>query len=646
MIVGTAGHIDHGKTSLVRALTGVDTDRLKEEKIRGISIDLGFAYLPVGNGSVGFVDVPGHERFIRNMLAGVSGIDFVMLVVAANEGIKPQTEEHLQIIDLLGISRGVVVVTKSDLVDDERIAVLKDEITRRLRSTNLDNAPIFAVSVTRGDGVDVLRQAIIEAHTHKETSREGRFRMAVDRSFTLAGTGTVVTGTVMSGQIEVGEQVVISPSGLNAQVRSIHAQNRKTLIGQRGDRCALNLVGTHVSRDGIARGDVVLDAALHCPTDRIDSYVRLLATERRPLAHWTPVKLHHGTSEVVARAVILADGPLAPGEEGFVQLVLDHPTAAVVGEQFIIRDISDTRTIGGGCFLDLRPPTRKRRSPQRLAQLHANFETNPAEAISGLLSLPPRYVMLTAFERDRALSQVQSDDLVRELDLVVLIHGAERCVLSRKTDAKLNADILAILEGHHRNHTELVGLGFEKLRIQLEPRLPAVILNEFLQKSLVSTKHVVIEGALVRLASHVMHLAAGDERMWQQVSLLLGGTNRFHPPKVRDLGEQLRRSESDIRRLMKALARMGRVHEISRDHFFMKDAVADVLDEVIDLAGKNSDRVTVAELRNRLDNGRRVATELLEFFDRHGVTIRRGDFRILNQPKLGLFKSTKFAAVG
>lgn len=648
MIVGTAGHIDHGKTALVRALTGVNTDRLKEEKARGISVDLGFAYLPVDDGAVGVIDVPGHERFIHNMLAGVAGIDFALLVVAANEGIKPQTEEHLQIIDLLGISRGVVALTKSDLVDDKRRALLSDEIAERLRSTSLGDVPIVPVSSVTGEGIDVLRQLIVDARASGLASRrEGRFRMAVDRCFTLAGIGTVVTGTVTEGQIAVGEQVVVSPSGIKAQVRSIHAQNTRTDIGRRGDRCALNLVGGHVNRDAIARGDVIVDPALHLPTGRIDVYLRLLGTERRPLFHWTPVKLHHGTTEVVARAVILADGPLAPAQDGFVQLVLDRPTAATAGERFVIRDISDQRTIGGGRFLDLRAPTRKRRSPQRIAQLHAHFGTSPADALRRLLSLWPYYVPLMAFGRDRALSPSQIDALVRDLGCVVLAHGAEKLALSRERVDRLATDVLATLEEHHRNNAELIGIGFEKLRVRLEPCLPAPALNKFLH-GLVSAKRVVIEGASVRLASHVMHLSVPDERTWQEIAPLLSGTERFRPPKVRDLSERLSRTEYDIRRVLKMLAKIGKVQEISNDQFFARDVVAEILGIMIDLAKTNSGRVTAADLRDKLDNGRRVAIELLEFFDRHGVTIRRGDFRILNRPKLGLFRSSapKLVAVG
>src|SRR5262245_28831112 len=291
MIVGTAGHIDHGKTTLVRALTGVDTDRLKEEKARGISIDLGFAYLPAPDGSVlGFVDVPGHERFVHTMLAGASGIDLVLLVVAADDGVMPQTLEHLAIVDLLGIERALVALTKADLAAPPWRTHVASDIARVLSPTRLAGAPVIPVSVVTGDGIEELRRYLFDAsHAFGRRAGAGRFRLAVDRSFTLAGTGTVVTGTVMSGTVAVGDQVVVSPSGLTARVRSIHAQNRPAERGQAGERCALNVAGEAIAKEAIRRGDMVLDPDLHAPAERIDAILRLLPSEARPVGQWMPV---------------------------------------------------------------------------------------------------------------------------------------------------------------------------------------------------------------------------------------------------------------------------------------------------------------------------------------------------------------------
>ena len=326
MIIGTAGHIDHGKTSLVRALTGVDTDRLKEEKARGISIELGFAYLPTPSGEIiGFVDAPGHERFIHTMLAGASGVDFVVLVVAADDGVMPQTREHLAIVDLLGLRRGAVALTKIDSVAPERVGQVRADIEDLLSSSGLAGAEVAPVSVVTGEGVDEFRARLFAASAETQArATDGAFRFAVDRSFTLSGTGTVVTGVVHSGEVAIGDPVIISPTGLSARVRSIHAQNRAAERGRAGERCALNLAGVGISKDAAARGDFVLAPDLHAPTGRIDVSVRLLRSETKSLAQWTPVRLHHAACDVAARVVPLGDGPVRPGQEALIQLVLEN----------------------------------------------------------------------------------------------------------------------------------------------------------------------------------------------------------------------------------------------------------------------------------------------------------------------------------
>ena len=324
MIVGTAGHIDHGKTALIRRLTGVDTDRLKEEKARGISIDLGFAYWPRPSGeTVGFVDVPGHEGLVHNMLAGATGIDFVLLVVAADDGVMPQTREHLAIIDLLGLRHGVVALSKCDLVTTDRLAAVTGGIHAILAGTGLEGAAVVPVSAVTGAGLAELTSHL-DAAAMRTTARPrtGLFRLAVDRSFTLAGLGTTVTGTVLSGSVRVDDRVVVSPSGLEARVRSINAQNSPVARGEAGQRCALVLSGSQISKDAVRRGDVVLDPDLHAPTTRIDASLRVLRSETRPIGQWFPVKVHHAAAEVPGRIVVLRDKPIDPGETEYVQLVL------------------------------------------------------------------------------------------------------------------------------------------------------------------------------------------------------------------------------------------------------------------------------------------------------------------------------------
>ena len=406
MIVGLAGHIDHGKTALVRALTGVEGDRLKEEKARGVTIDLGFAFMAAATGrEIGFIDVPGHERFVHTMLAGASGIDFALLTVAADDGIKPQTREHLAILDLLGVDRGVVAVTKADLASPERLAEVERQARAVTATTTLAGAEVLAVSALTGRGVE--RFARISRRRRPRLARPvrgARFRLAVDRSFTLAGVGVVVTGTVRSGSVRVGDRVLISPSGLVARVRSLHAQNRAAEWAQAGDRCALNLSGPDIAKDAIRRGDVVLDPELHAPTDRIDALLRVLPSEPKPIGQWFPVRLHHAAAEVGARIAPLGDGPIAPGAEAEVQLVLDRPIAAAAQDRFVVRDVSAQRTLGGGRFLDLRPPARKRRTPERRAQRAALAIADPTAAFAALLAAPPFAADLAVFARDRGLT--------------------------------------------------------------------------------------------------------------------------------------------------------------------------------------------------------------------------------------------------
>jgi selenocysteine-specific elongation factor len=640
MIVGTAGHIDHGKTSLVRSLTGVETDRLKEEKARGISIDLGFAYLAAPDGSVlGFVDVPGHEKFVHNMLAGATGIDFVILVVAADDGIKPQTLEHLAIVDLLGISSGIVVLTKTDLATPERQAEVSADIAQLLQSTQLADAQVFTVSTVTGEGFSELREHLFDAaHTVRVRAASGRFRLAVDRSFTLTGAGTVVTGTILSGAVSIGDRVMISPTGLMARVRSIHAQNQPVSRGVAGQRCALNLAGENISKDAISRGDMVLDPGLHAPTNRIDVELRLLASEPRPVAQWMPVRLFHASTEIGARVVLLEDTPLAPGQAGRVQLVLDRPIAAATGDRFVVRDTTSQRTIGGGTFLDLRAPARKRRTPERLAQLHAHRIADPEAALAMMLEIAPRFVELSAFSRDRALSAAQLQEIIERLSIVASQTSDCTFAMSAPVWLELKRTLLSTLQVFHADNPDLPGIGLERLRLQLKPRLPAPALLSVLQ-GLVRTRDIALDGAWVRRASHEVRLTDEDEKLWIGIAPLLAGAERFRPPRVRDIATMQGLRETDVRRLLKLLGRMGRVDEVALDHFFLRATVAEMVAIVVDLGQTQPPgQFTASQFRDRVDNGRKVAIQILEFFDRHGVTLRRGDLRRINRHRLDLFR--------
>ncbi|MBT4589206.1 MAG: selenocysteine-specific translation elongation factor, partial [Rhodospirillaceae bacterium] len=425
MIIATAGHIDHGKTSLVQAITGVDTDRLPEEKKRGMSIDLGFAYQPIENGkTLGFVDVPGHEKFIRNMLAGVTGIDYAMLIIAADDGPMPQTVEHLAILDLLGVSEGIVALTKIDRVDAERLKVVEEEISQALAGTCLEGADILPVSAITGDGVQDVRDHL-EAMSELLGDRtvEGNFRLAIDRCFTVPGAGLVVTGGVFSGQVTVGDQLILSPQGTRVRVRGIHAQNKESETGVVGQRCAVNITGGDLNKADVHRGGWLLAEEVHDPVPRFDARIRVLPSESRPLKHWTPVHVHLGAAEVPGRIAVLEGKSIEPGESGLVQVVLDRRIGALRGDGFIIRDQPAQHTIAGGRILDPFGPARGRAKPERIAFLEAMSADEAEDALAQLLEQSPIGVDLIHFATAWNLTP---DDQAALWDIVEMIKvGAE-----------------------------------------------------------------------------------------------------------------------------------------------------------------------------------------------------------------------------
>lgn len=623
MIVGTAGHIDHGKTALVKALTGVDADRLKEEKARGITIDLGYAYSDLGSGhQLGFVDVPGHERFVHNMLAGATGIDAALLVVSAVEGIKPQTVEHLQIVDLLGLDRGIVALTKADLADDDQILERMAEVETLLSTTSLAGAEIVPVSAITGQGVDELKAKLL-ALGESGKGATGFARLAVDRCFVLVGAGVVVTGTVHAGEIKVGDHLLLTPSGLEARVRSLHAQNRPAEVGRAGERCALNLTGARLSKEAIRRGDWVVGPELHAPTDRIDVRLSLLASEGQPLKHWSPVHVHLGSAHVMGRVALLEGDRLAPADSSLAQLVLEEKIGALTGDRVILRDPSATRTIAGARVIDPFGPPRNRRAERRLAELAALAEPD-GEALEGLLRLATGHLDLARFGRSRNLRPAEVEELLQAADGVAL--AGFGFLATTLTEAK--QDILDTLKAFHESKPDAPGLQAERLRVALKRRWPAPVFQVLLDQE-IRAKTVVVDAAYLRLPGHSLKLGARDEALWQKMSGEMV-RDRFKPPRVRDFAQAYDVPEPDVRRILQRLAKIGRVVELAQDHYFLRPTVA----EMIGIAHAFGRDFTAADFRDKLDNGRKVAIQILEFFDRQGITVRRGDYRRTAPQKL------------
>ena len=616
MIVGTAGHIDHGKTALVKALTGVDADRLKEEKARGITIDLGYAYSDLGDGrQLGFVDVPGHERFVHNMLAGATGIDAALLVVSAAEGIKPQTVEHLQIVDLLGLDRGIVALTKSDLADDDQILERMAEVETLLSTTSLAGAEIIPVSALTGQGVDELKAKLL-ALGESGKGVTGFARLAVDRCFVLSGTGVVVTGTIHAGEIKVDARLVLTPSGLEARVRSLHAQNRPAEIGRAGERCALNLSGSRLSKDSVRRGDWVVSPELHAPTDRIDVRLKLLASEGQPLKHWSPVHVHLGAAHVMGRVALIEDDRLAPGASGLAQLVLDEKLGVLAGDRIILRDPSATRTLAGAATIDPFGPPRNRRSVRRRAELAA-LDSADADVLPKLLRLESGFVEMGRFGQSRNLRPGEVEGLLRAAGGESL----EGFGFLGETLAAARLDIVDTLKAFHAAKPDAPGLQPERLRVTLKKRWPITVFRILLDRE-VRAKKVTVDGPFLRIPGHSLTLGPKDEALWNKVAAELR-RERFKPPRVRDFAQAYSVPEPDMRRLLQRMARIGRVVEVAPDQYFLRPVVA----EMIAIAHAFGRDFTAAEFRDKLDNGRKVAILILEFFDRHGVTVRRGDLR-------------------
>ncbi len=624
MIIGTAGHIDHGKTALVKALTGVDADRLKEEKARGITIDLGYAYTPLPDGEMlGFIDVPGHEKLVHNMLAGATGIDFVLLVVAADDGPMPQTREHLAILDLLGLEQGAVALTKIDRVAPERVAAAEAEIRALLAPTPLRDCPVFPVSAVRGDGIAALRAFLDDAAAALPArSSRGQFRLAVDRVFTLSGTGTVVTGTAFSGTVHTNDRLLVSPGGSEVRVRGIHAQNQPAETGRSGQRCALNLAGAHADREHIRRGDWIVAAPAHHPVQRLDVRLRLLAAEDKPLRHWTPVHFHLGAADVTARVALLEDETLAPGRSMLAQIVTDKPICAVHGDRFVLRDQSATRTLGGGQVLDTFAPARNRRKPERIATLRALELPDAAASLAALAEAGAAGADLGQFVRNRNLRGDELSGLLDSGALRSVQAGEGHWAFAPARWEALLQTILARLGELHQRESDLLGPDRERLRRIALPALPRAVFLAALEE-LVASGAIHQTGAWLHLPEHKVRLSAQEEKLWARVKPLLAAAP-FQPPRVRDIARSLLLEEDKVRLLLKRVTRTGQTCLVAHDHYFLREAVDDLAD-IVRALSETEGSALAAAFRDRIGTGRKLAIQILEYFDRIGYTRRIGD---------------------
>jgi len=623
MIVGTAGHIDHGKTSVVYALTGVDTDRLKEEKIRGISIELGYAYTPLDNGEMlGFVDVPGHERLVHTMAAGAGGIDFALLVIAADDGVMPQTREHVAILELLGVTRGAVALTKIDTVDEARARDAGAQVAAFIGRSALREISIFPLNaVVRDDpGVAALRahlRSVAAAWPARSTG--GLFRLAIDRVFTLPGRGTVAAGTVQAGQVRVGDTVMVMPGGLTARVRSIHAQSRDTDTGAAGQRCALNLAG--IEKAQIRRGDWLADPRALAVSTRLDVNLRWLEVQK--IAGRSALHVHLGTAHRMARVVPLQGDRFCAGANMRAQLVLDLPVCAAPGDRFIVRDSQARHTVGGGVIIDPCAPLKRRRSPGRFAYLDAIQDMLAGEGLDPLLRSAPYGVAMRDLVR---LCGREPEQIVLPPRTRIVATASERFALLESAWCELRDRALQTLGDFHRESPDEPGLDRGRWRRLAAPEVLdevwRVLIDDLLQQGAVHRRE-----HWLHLPDHRVEFSAPQSALLEKLRAAIAAA-RFDPPWVRELARALRAQEDEIRMVLRKCAGQGGIHQIVRDLFYHCDSVhalAHVLEELELAHGV----IEAARFRDAVGLGRKRAIQILEFFDRVGYTRRIGDGRKL-----------------
>lgn len=630
MIIGTAGHIDHGKSTLVKALTGVDPDRLAEEQARGITLDLGYAYTELEGARVGFVDVPGHERLVRNMLAGATGIDHVLLVVAADDGPMPQTREHLAIVELLGLADATVAITKADRVEATRVEQVCDEVRALLAPGPLAAAPLFPVAAAvgaDGPGMAALRRHLARVAQRQSARRaDGLFRLAVDRAFTLSGAGLVVTGTVHSGVVEVGDELIVGPAGVPARVRRIHALNVPAERGRAGERCSLALATT-LQKDDLRRGCWLLSPALYRPTQRIDVELRLLASEARALRHWTPVHCHLGADDIPAHVAILNDDErLEPGASSHAQLVLDRATDAVHGDLLILRDQSAQRTIAGGRVLDIDPPLRRRRSAERLAMLAALSRPDAGQRFAEILRLGAQGASRDALIAAWNLSEPQLDALAQQAGARrVAVQGHEHLFDPQWWQARKSLLVQALAD-FHAQHQDEAGIDRDRLRRIAVPAIQRAVYLALIAEML-AEGDLVASGPWLALPSHRVQLSPREELFREQVLPRIEQA-RFDPPWMRDLARAVELDERSARMYLRRLARAGLLAEVVPDLFFGRSAL-EALAAIACQQAAEDGVIETSAYRDRVALGRKRAIQILEYFDRVGLTRRVGDRRFI-----------------
>lgn len=624
IIVGTAGHIDHGKTSLVKALTGIDADRLKEEKQRGITIDIGFADLEIDLCRFGFVDVPGHERFVKNMLAGAHGIDLVMLVIAADEAVMPQTREHFDICKLLEIKTGLTVLTKADLVDEELLELAKEEVRDFVSNSFLADAPIVSVSCKTGQGIEELKQELLKLAS-KTTSKNALAipRLPIDRAFTIKGFGTVVTGTLTSGQLHVADEVNILPGTIQTKVRGLQVHGNATDKASAGQRTAVNLQG--ISLEQVGRGQVLVPAKRFQATSMLDVELELLPNVVKPLAQRTRVRLHHDTSEVMARVVLLGGMQLIPGQKMFAQLRLEEPTFALPGDRFIVRSYSPQVTIGGGKIIDTLPSKHRLKDLKALDWLGKLINSSNEEQIAlfiemagvkgmSIQAIAARTGFTDALLNKEISNLIQSGRLFKSDSQPVYL-------LAKTAYEQLKVELLKLVKDFHKREPLQVGINREEVRERVG--FTTEIFKLVLERLMIE-KLIVSERDILRLASHQISLSGEDEQAKKQMETKFKEVG-FQARTYDEVMKEFRIDTNKLRKIYQLLVNEQRLVKIG-DFVFHREAINEIVNRIKAQRVKNT-KLDIATFKDLTGLSRKHAIPLLEYLDMQKITRRLGNDR-------------------
>ena len=630
IVLGTAGHVDHGKTALIKAITGIDTDRLKEEKERGITIELGFASLTLPSGqTLGIVDVPGHEKFIKNMVSGAAGIDLVLMIIAADEGIMPQTKEHLHICSLLGITRGLVALTKIDLVEEDWLELVKAEINEFLRGSFLENCLVVPVSANKQQGLADLINAIDATVSRiPEKTDDGIFRLPIDRVFTMKGFGTVVTGTIISDHIKVGEEVQILPAGSISRIRGIQVHNQTVAEAWSGQRTAVNLQGTEKSN--INRGNVLVRPQTVWPSQRLDIFVEFLTANSKNLKNRALVRLHVGTSEVIARIILLERDELRPGEKSFAQLVLVNKVVVVAGEHFVLRSYSPVTTIGGGQIIDPQPAKHKRQNAKIIDDLQTLKNGTVPEKVSilmkrtGFVGINLRGLAFRSGVNAKKIKEILEDLFSHQK--AVLLESEDTTVISEFFYHQLEDLIAQKIAAYHEKNPLQEGISKEELKATLDRPVSTKLFNMAL-RSLSKKELIVADKDNVRLTQHQIKLTVGLDSVRLAIAEIYQRAG-LTPPALHDVLDGLENQKAKAQSIIKLMIKDGELIKINEELCFDSAAIQQLRENYRALLLKDG-KATPASFKDLTGLTRKYIIPLMEYFDMTKLTVRVSDHRVL-----------------